>query len=525
MPDRLEKAVAEFIRRQELFAGAGRILLAVSGGADSTALLHILAALRTQGQIAADLVCAHINHRLRGPASDADERFVLELANRLGLPVVTKAVEVRAYAQRHKRSLETAGRQLRLAGLNEIARDQGCTWIATGHQKNDNAETILHRLWRGTGFRGLAGIRPQREFHNLRLARPLLWATRIEIVEYLARRDLPWREDQTNADLTYTRNYIRHRLLPFLQKEAQAPRSMGVPPMSITGVPPVETGPGGPCDSRAEGPCDLVEELSELAASTARLYERIEREAEKAWARLVEPQAGAIAIRACGLAELSELVAVELIRQTVASLATGGGNLTEFHYRAILELTRGDAGGKELSLPNGLVVRREEERIALYATRPARTGRVGLAPPDSVPTALPIPGRIRWGGHDIEAQILPRSEIETMGLPCHTRADMLKGGKGPFTEYLDLDQVQPPVVVRDREPGDRFQPLGMGDEKKVGKFLTTAKVSRDLRERVLLFTDRVRILWVCPVRISEPVKVTERTRRVLQLTVRRAETP
>ena len=134
MPDRLEETVAEFIRRHGLFAGAGRanarvaleprILLAVSGGADSIALLHVLVALKAQGRLEAELVCAHINHQLRGPASDADEQFVIEQADRLGVPVVVRAVDVRAYAQTQGLSLETAARQLRLTALAEIARDQ-----------------------------------------------------------------------------------------------------------------------------------------------------------------------------------------------------------------------------------------------------------------------------------------------------------------------------------------------------------------------------------------------------------------
>jgi len=214
MSDRLEETVAEFMYRYGLFAGAERILLAVSGGADSTALLHILMALKAQGRIKADLVCAHINHQLRGPASEADEQFVVAEAKRLGLPVVTRAVDVRAHARKLRLSLETAARQLRLASLAEIARERECAWLGTGHQKNDNAETVLQRLLRGTGFRGLAGIWPVRRFADLQLASPLLCATRAEIVQYLQRRALPWREDATNVDVAYTRNRIRHQLLP-----------------------------------------------------------------------------------------------------------------------------------------------------------------------------------------------------------------------------------------------------------------------------------------------------------------------
>jgi tRNA(Ile)-lysidine synthase len=546
MPDRLEETVVEFIHRHGLFAGAGRILLAVSGGADSMALLHILAALKARGSLEAELVCAHINHHLRGPASDADERFVVEQAGRLGLPVVTRSVEVRAYARKHGLSLETAGRQLRLAGLGEMARDRGCAWAGTGHQKNDNAETVLHRLWRGTGFRGLAGIRPARRIADLWFASPLLCAPRAEIVMYLAGRHLPWREDQTNADIAHTRNYIRHRLLPLLEQEADGQGSMGVPPTSTTGVASVNTGPGRPGGSWAGCPCDLVEELSELAASAARLSARIEGEAEAAWPRLVASGADGVVIAAPGLAALPELVAVDLIRRAVTDLDAGGGGLAEPHYRGILKLARRKVGRKEISLPGGWIARYERGHVMLRKDRKGVVGRVlpsagaggemvrdahptgetvrGTHPagapaygrsagaPDGTSIVLAAPGKTRFAGHEIEARILGRSEMDW---------GRLKGDKSPALEYLDFDQVKPPLIVRPRRPGDRFQPLGWADEKKVGKFLTTAKMSHDLREHILILADREKIIWVYPVRLSEQVKITDRTQRILQLTIGR----
>lgn len=146
--------------------------------------------------------------------------------------------------------------------------------------------------------------------------------------------------------------------------------------------------------------------------------------------------------------------------------------------------------------------------MILSRARPADS--VGIVPPSSVPTTLPVPGTIRFAGHEIEARVLQRNEIDTAGIG---------GGKSRFVEYLDLDRVSQPVVVRTRRPGDRFQPLGMVGEKKIGKFLTTAKAPRDLREQILIFADREKIVWVCPIRISEQAKVTQSTQHILQLTV------
>ena len=507
----MEKKVAEFIRLHEIFARAEGILVAVSGGADSVSLLHVLKALRTAGTLRTNLVCAHINHRLRGKAGEADERFVVEQASEMGLPVVTRAVDVREHARMRKLSIETAARQLRLAALGEIAREHGCSWIAAGHQKNDNAETVVHRLRRGTGFRGLAGIRPVRPLaDDLWLARPLLCVTREEIVRYLRERGLSWREDHTNIDIAYTRNYIRHRLLPLLQRESQAP---------------------------------LVEELADLATSAGRLYDRIQREAQEAWAAIVQPGGDEVRIEASRLASLPELVAVELIRRALVSLGCGERDLTERHYRGVLEL----AEQQRTSLPGGLTARCTSGRIVLNREGPTNNSdpaggwhgqtclavSLGSAAPfeaaqsnkfdrgtrlwDAVkspaPCVLTIPGRTQFLGYEIEARILGRDEIDVT---------KIAGDKSPFCEYLDWDRIQPPVVVRPRRPGDRFRPLGLDAEKKVGKFLTTAKMSRQSRGRVIVFADREQILWVCPVRIAEPVKVTDETHNVLELTVRQA---
>jgi tRNA(Ile)-lysidine synthase len=471
----MEQRVVEFIRLHGLFAGADRILVAVSGGADSTALLHVLQSLRANGSLAAELVCAHVNHRLRGPASDEDERFVVELADRLDLAIVTRTVDVRACAKARRLSVETAARRLRLAALQEMAATSACTWVATGHQKNDNAETIVQRLRRGTGFRGLVGIRPARRFGDGPwFASPLLDVTRDEVAAYLNRRKLDWREDRTNIDPAYARNYVRHKLLPTLQRESRGP---------------------------------LVEELSDLAASARKLYERVQREAEQAMSQLAQVHENEIAFAASRLSSLPELVAVEVVRQALVTLGCGEQSLTAGHYRGIVQLA-GNAVGRELVLPGGFTARRERETVVL--AKPALRPRgVELGPP-SPSVTLRVPGVTQFADYRIEVTVLDARELDV---------SKIKGDKSPFREYLDLDRVQEPVTVRFRRAGDRFRPLGLTSEKKLGKFLTTAKAPRPLREHALVFADQEKIIWVCPVRIAEPARVTDKTQRILMLEV------
>jgi tRNA(Ile)-lysidine synthase len=202
-------------------ASAG-VVVAVSGGADSVALLRALDAAR-HPRTPIPLIIAHLNHQLRGPESDADEEFVADLhaqllaAGRPCLSLCRWRLDIAARARAEGANLEALARRERYRWLAEVARTHGMKWIATGHTANDQAETVLHRLLRGTGLRGLRGIAPRRELEpGLTVIRPLLSATRAEIIAYLRELAQPYREDRTNTDLAYTRNRIRHELLPHL---------------------------------------------------------------------------------------------------------------------------------------------------------------------------------------------------------------------------------------------------------------------------------------------------------------------
>ncbi len=203
LPDRVRQ------RSPEL-RGPG--VIAVSGGADSVALLRCLA------EYVRPLVVAHLNHRLRGVDSDADEQFVRELAHSLNLDFRSIAIDVKEAAVLRGDNLEDTARRMRYDWLAHVARETGASWIATGHNADDQAETVLHRLIRGAGIQGLRGIAPQRELMpGVLVVRPLLQITRAEVVAYLNELGQTWREDVTNRDPTFTRNRIRHELLPVLK--------------------------------------------------------------------------------------------------------------------------------------------------------------------------------------------------------------------------------------------------------------------------------------------------------------------
>ncbi len=517
-----EKNVGDFIKANELLGSAERVLLAISGGADSTALLYTMQVLKAGGFVGAELICAHINHGLRGAAADEDEGFVVEQARELGLEVRTRRLDVRGFARSEKVSLETSARQLRIESLLEIARDCGCDLIATAHQKDDNTETVVQRMLRGTGIRGLGGIWPVRVFaEKYKFVRPMLCVRRSEIVEYLRGRNLKWREDDTNADCTYTRNYIRHRLLPVLQEGCSG---------------------------------SLVEQLSDLSQSARRYYSLVCSRADEVWPGSADSEGRRIVLDCKRLSAEPAPVKVELIRRGLTGLGSGERDLAQVHYERILGLVEEGAGGKRVELPGGFVVRREYGRLIFERTQTKPEKPPGEA------VEVKIPGRTVFGRYVIEASVIETQEDAEKETATKTRRheksevdSRLRGndigivsrekaqkdakrlvdscwslprtsgrggndrGAGKFVERFDLDSVKPPVVVRFRRAGDRFVPLGLGARKKVGKFLSDARVPQDMRRKTLVVADSEKVIWVWPIRMSGQVKVTGQTRKVLQI--------
>ena len=498
MLSEFEQKVGDFIKPNELFGSADKVLLAVSGGADSTALLYVMHALSSENVFGAELLCAHINHQLRGVEADSDEDFVTAQAAELKLAVTTKQVDVRGFAGRNKLSIETAARKLRIKNLLEIARANNCDCVVTAHQKNDNAETILQRLTRGTGFRGLGGIWPMRVFKDeFKFVRPLLCVRRDEIIEYLQERNLKWRQDHTNTDCTYRRNYIRHRLLPVLQQDCSG---------------------------------SLVEQLSELSESARRFYKLVCNRADEVWQKVADCAGEKITLDSKVLLAQSQPVMVELARRSLTAVGCGERDLTQHHYEGILRLAEQKVSGRKIDLPGEFVVGAEYGNLIFSG--PARSPvlrreSLGLEKrPHSEEqivesTEVEVPGQTRFGRNLVKATVLDAGfSMLHRKVSCGDTRRKTKS-RIQFIERFDFDKIKPPLVVRFRKPGDRFVPLGLGEEKKVGKFLTAARVPQEVRQKLLIVADSKKIIWVWPIRIGEQAKVTGGTRKILQLQITR----
>ena len=476
MANGFEKKATEFCKEYNLLKDSGNVLVAVSGGADSIALLSVICGLKKTGVFHGEIIVGHINHNLRGPESQKDAELVIKTAKTRSIQVKTVSVAVADFAEANNLSIETAARQLRLDALIEMAADNGCGAIATGHHKDDNAETMVHRIVRGTGFRGLGGIRPKRNAADgIDFVRPLLWAGKDEIVRYCKEKNLGWRKDSSNDDVQFTRNKIRHLLLPELEKQSAG---------------------------------RLADKLMELSCGSRKLLARICRQADEAWGKIVlGDDDSKVVLDRDGFGRLSRAVAVEVARRALVGIGSGEQNLASGHYDGIVGLAEmdGGRGGRKFELPGGFEVSCEYGKIIFSRSRGRKEIDVG-----SGISPLPVPGEVEFGDFTIKTEIFDASRCDI---------EQFMAEKNEFVEWFDIGRVTGPLVVRNRNEGDKFRPMGLANDKKVGKFLTAQRVSSENRQKMVIIEDSEKIIWLGPVRQCEQTKVTAETRQILQIRI------
>jgi tRNA(Ile)-lysidine synthase len=483
----LEQRVLHFIREHHLVSSQSCLLVAVSGGPDSVCLLHILVKLKEE--LGTRLHVAHLNHQLRGAESKADARYVSHLAHRLGIPATIEQRDVKAHQKDKHLSLEEAAREVRYAFLAQVADAIGASRTAVGHTMDDHIETILMHLVRGTGTRGLRGLQPRAEWQSsgvsLTIIRPLLSVSREETAGYCRHHRLRPRIDASNLSLSPLRNRIRHQLLPLLKSYNPQVTEALLRTASIAG--------------------------DDLAV--------MDKEASQLWAEIARRQENTVILDKKRLLELPSALKRHLLRMSIEKLL---GNVKDIEMRHIEEIM--DAltkpAGKKLNLPGGLTFSVEYDRY-LIGQDPA-----ALSPFPTLEGELPLrlPGQTLLPGWHVEATIIEPSILKGKSegalAPSETTPlteESVRLTDNLFTAYFDLNKCGDKLVVRGRQRGDRFQPLGMSQPKKLNEFMIDAKIPQAWRRRTPLVCSPQHILWVVGWRIDDRVKVTDATRQVLRL--------
>ncbi|MCK4273940.1 MAG: tRNA lysidine(34) synthetase TilS [Dehalococcoidales bacterium] len=465
----LEQKVLRFIKKHRLVTGGEKLIVAVSGGPDSVCLLHILSKL--QKELGIELHVAHLNHQLRGAESDADAACVADLAHRLGIPATVESSDVRAYQSRHRLSPEEAAREVRYSFLAQTAAEIGAARVAVGHTADDHVETIIMHLLRGSGTRGLRGLLPVSRWQSgddsLVILRPLLELTREETSAYCRRHRLAPRTDTSNLSPEPFRNRIRHQLLPELRKYNP----------------------------------QVAEALLRTARIAADDLAFIDNEVARLWDKVAHAEKGSVVISKKEFSALPSALKRHLLRTAVESLLGNLKDIEAGHIEDIIDALDKPAG-KVIGLPDGLNFTIEYDRYVLAPDA------VSLCPFPVLEgeTELNIPGRTGIPGWDIEAAVISPSAAKD--------AD---DKSSDLTACFDFDKTGNRLTVRRRRPGDRFQPLGMGQPKKLNEFMIDARIPRTWRRRIPIVCSPDQILWAVGYRIDERAKVTPNTKQVLRL--------
>ena len=436
------------------------VLIAVSGGGDSMGLLRI--ALRLQPELDLRLAVAHLNHGVRGPAADVDAQFVSRAAERFDLPL-----EIGHWSPERPAHFESDARHARLSWLTETARSRRARFVALGHTSDDQAETILHRIVRGTGTRGLAGIPASRKpAPGVTLFRPLLEVSRREIRAYLHAIGQEFREDATNADLSRTRSRLRHDLLPKLAAEYN-PRIV-----------------------------DALLRLGKIARIESR---RLQRRLARAWRRSgATAGPDGVTIPRAALVGLPPATRAELLRLAWRLAGWPERGMTADRWLRLAELDAGSPG--RFTVGHGIDAWLSDQTIVLAPMR----ATPACAPPHQ--QRLSVPGEVAWGpGRVVVVNSDPAA-------PCDELIDA-----GAVQPWIG-DDGRPFLWVDSPRDGDRFSPLGMhGQSMALNDFFRARRLPKDERPRTGVVRDRLGIIWVVGHRISDRVRRTESTERVIGL--------
>ena len=456
----IRKQLLKTLGEHQLIQSGDKIVVAVSGGPDSVSLLHLLHSLKSQ--LGIELYGAHLNHKIRGIEAQMDAQYVLNICEDLNIICFVKSIDVEAYGKENQLSSEEAGRRLRYEFFDEVLNKVEADKIAVAHNKNDQGETVLMRILRGTGMQGLTAMQYQRG----KVIRPLLDVERGEIEKYCNLHNLMPRTDQTNLTSIYHRNKIRRELIPYLEANYNP---------------------------------SILESLVKTANILKEDYDYMEKQAENLYKDLVHfEKKDQISFSITALEKQHPAMKARMLRRAGEELMGKGELLSYQQVQNLLEFLDKKQTGKILHLPMNLEAEISYDKLIFFKERQGET------PPFKEKLTVGDKNYVHPLRASFELQVFSAEEVS-------------KVSKDKFEKHFDFDAFHQDIYVRNRRDGDRFWPLGLSGKKKLKDFFIDCKVERQERDLVPLICHGKDIVWVVGYRISDKYKVTDRTQQILSI--------
>ena len=444
--------VKKTLKKYKMLTQGEKVILGVSGGADSIAMLYALNELVDYGL---ELIVAHLNHGIRGDEAKGDAEFVKETAKSLRLTFVYGEVDTLSFKEESQLSLEDAARTLRYKFFDQVLNKHYATKIATAHTLDDQAETVLMRLLRGSGSRGLSGIPPV----SNSIVRPLIDTSRSEIEEYLRSKGVEWVEDSTNESPEFLRNRIRQDLL--VELESYNPQ--------------------------------IKETLSRTAEILRSEEEFIRKEALKHFDDIFSPNKSELIGDLKYYRSVEKPLRFSLLRLTIEKLNTSLKNISSTHIVSADDFLLSETASGEVELPQGTVIVKGYDTFLV-----TRKSELEL----EFSYSIQSPGKWSFPEFSVSIEYIITDELAE---------------NDESVAYFDPETVSFPIEVRNFKPGDRFSPLGMTTSKKLQDYFTDIKLPKFLRSRVPIFISKDEIMWLGGIRLDNRFKVTDKKKEVLMI--------
>ena len=461
----LSEQVKSNILNKGLLEHGNKIIVGVSGGPDSVCLLKVLLEIKDEFKLT--LIAVHVNHGLRGPEADHDQSYVEELCKEWDIPVKTYFADIKALSKKMGVSEEEAGREARYRIFKKVLKNTGSDYIAVAHNRDDQAETVMLNILRGTGLDGLCGMTMKQG----EIIRPLLNISRRQIIEYLESNKIRYCTDSSNKSSEYTRNRVRNELFPVIKKLFDI---------------------------------DAVNQLYRLSMLVSEDRDLLEQVARNSFDAVVLEDEDDVVLSATGLRTLSNAVVKRIIRMAWERINKSRKNLESVHVDQIITLCQNNRTGKKVKLKNGIEVLLSYDRLIF-----TKAGKKYVKPYSySVNTEGFT--EVKELNAVLEARILNESEISQLD-------DFTSVNETSLIQFFDLDRLNGEIVIRSRLDGDRIRPYNSNGEKKLKKFFIDQKVPGEKRDTIPLVAQGNKIVWIVGMRTSEDYRARKGSRKILML--------